>query len=78
MSHVHDQEMPHAWLRSLKDAPVVLIARRAGETELYKQRIFPRETIWRPFDYAPEEGTALLDHEAARQILGPLFSPTER
>ncbi len=44
VSQVHYQEIPHDWEYSMEHAPVIVLARRTGPPELYREKIFPRET----------------------------------
>jgi hypothetical protein len=44
VSQVDYQEIPHDWEYSLDHAPMIVLARRTGPAELYREQTFPRET----------------------------------
>jgi len=44
LSQVHYQEIPHDWEDSFQRSSAIVIARRAGDMELYKEIVFPKET----------------------------------
>lgn len=73
VSQVHYQGIPHDWEHSLEHAPVIVVARRKGGPQLYKEWIFPREA-----HYTRSEETIAREWVQAYEILEVVRSASGR
>lgn len=72
VSQVHVEETPHDWEHSLEHAPVVVLARRSGSLELFREWIFPRETHYEKNQETGAEPTLIIRQIISRSIASPM------